>query len=68
MDALKLVMIYERLEFFYKMFDNGINTTPEEQQEMVNEWLHGKLNGQYEKDILPERFGQLIYDETKKLM
>jgi hypothetical protein len=35
---------------------------------MANEWLNGKLNWQVETFILHERFGHLIFDETKQRM
>jgi hypothetical protein len=71
MGALKSLVIYERLDFFFDIFKNAKKTMDNEDGEKkAHEWINGKLNrqGSEELYILPERFGQLIFDEIKKMM
>jgi hypothetical protein len=69
-NAVKVLVIYERLEFFFDIFKNEKTIGVEVGEKMKSEWLHGNLNGQISEKLctLPERFGQLIFDETEKLM
>jgi hypothetical protein len=67
-NALKVLVIYERFKFFYKIFETETKMSPKDQKKMANDWLLGKLNGPEEMLMLPERFGQLIFAETQKVM
>jgi hypothetical protein len=45
-NALNVLVIYERLDFFFNIFKNEKNIArAEEQKRMANEWLNGNLNG-----------------------
>jgi hypothetical protein len=61
------LVIYERLNFFFNIFENEKNI--EKREEMAHEWLKGNLPGQIAEELCtPERFGQLIFNATKGLM
>jgi hypothetical protein len=70
MNAAKVLVIYERLDFFYDIFKNEKTIAFEAGEKVALGWLNGNLNREISEELcpLPERFGQIIFDEKNVLL